>query len=236
MTIENKSGGSVTYDPSIAGSPLADQSRQTVRLHRAEKTAVGKGKVHYDPLVHNARITTDSGMIPLIMLDVGSTHGMYLGYEWELGGFQVASGFRSSRHHCLGTPHNRGCYPRPTNEIFTIPSVYYGTYQGDIDDGSNRFKKWFWNHKITRSLHDHADEPWTEVCMQDIGGKGNASMTGSTPQSAYDRSGRHRRGSWSRWISGTAPASAGIPIGTGSFTPRCGPTASILPPRPIRPG
>ena len=53
------------------------------------------------------------------------------------------------------------------HQIFTIPNVYYGTYQGDIDDGSNRFKKWFWNYKITRSLHDHADEPWTEVCMQD---------------------------------------------------------------------
>ena len=106
------------------------------------------------------------------MLDVGSRHGMYLGYEWELGGFQVTSGSDpldiTASAHPLTENVTRG-----NREIFTIPSVYYGTYRGDIDDGSNSFKKWFWNHKITRSLHDHADEPWTEVCMQVVGGNGS---------------------------------------------------------------
>jgi hypothetical protein len=64
--------------------------------------------------------------------------------------------------------------------------VYYGTYKGDIDDGSNRFKKWFWNRKITWSLYNHPDEPWIEVCMQAVGGRGSTSIVGDTPQSVYD--------------------------------------------------
>ena len=72
---------------------------------------------------------------------------------------------------------------RPPGGTFLIPSVYYGVYQGDIDDGSNRFKRWFWNHKITRSLHDNQDEPWTEMCV----GNGGPGTTGASPQSYYDR-------------------------------------------------
>ena len=72
--------------------------------------------------------------------------------------------------------------------MFAVPAVYYGTYQGDLDDGANRFKRWFWNHKITRSLHDNKDEPWSEVCMQDVSSpSGNAGVVGTTPQSVYDR-------------------------------------------------
>ena len=185
VTIENKSEGNVTYGPNIVAARLQIKANKAVNLHRADKTAVGKGKVTYDPLGAKAKIATNSGIIPLIMFDVGSTHGMYLGYEWELGGFQVTSGLDpldiTASVHPLTEKVIRG-----RNEIFTIPNVYYGAYKGDIDDGSNKFKKWFWNHKITRSLHDHADEPWTEVCMQDIGGKGSTSITGNTPQSAYD--------------------------------------------------
>ena len=119
------------------------------------------------------------------MLDVGATHGAYIGYEWELGAFQFASGPDPLDISVSVFPITEAV-TQGANEIFTIPSVYYGTYKGDSDDGSNRFKKWFWNHKITRSLHDNAGEPWTEACMQLLGGNGVASVTGATPQSAYD--------------------------------------------------
>lgn len=185
VTIENKSGGNVTYDPSIVATRLQIKADSAVKLHYAEKTDAGKGKVYYDPLGPQARITTQSNVIPLMILDVGSTHGMYLGLEWELGGFQVTAGFDprdvSASVHPITEKVIRG-----DRAIFTIPSVYYGTYQGDIDDGSNKFKKWFWKHKITRSLYHHADEPWTEACMQDIGGNGSTSITGNTPQRVYD--------------------------------------------------
>jgi hypothetical protein len=185
VTIENKSGGNVTFDSNIVAARLRIRADETVKVHRAEKTAAGKGKVYYDPLGAKARVATHSGMIPFIMLDAGSAHGMYLGFEWELGGFQVQSASDpldiTASVHPITEKVTRG-----NHEVFTIPSVYYGTYKGDIDDGSNRFKKWFWNRKITRSLYNHADEPWTEVCMQAVGGRGSTSIVGDTPQSVYD--------------------------------------------------
>ena len=30
-------------------------------------------------------------------------------------------------------------------------------------DGTNRFKRWFWDEKITRTLHDNENEPWTQM-------------------------------------------------------------------------
>jgi len=68
----------------------------------------------------------------LITLDVGSTHGAYIGYEWELGAFHVASG-SDPRDLSVSVFPITEAVTQGANEIFTIPSVYYGTYKGDID-------------------------------------------------------------------------------------------------------
>ena len=65
VTIENKSEKDVIYDPSIVATRLQIKADNAVNLHRAEKTAVGKGKVYYDPLGAEARVTTNSETIPL---------------------------------------------------------------------------------------------------------------------------------------------------------------------------
>ncbi len=184
-TIENKSGGDVTYAATIPAARLQIRADHPVDLHRFDKTAVGKGIVHHNAIHPNSTISNNSSLMPYIMLDVASTHGLYIGYEWELGGFTVASGSDPLGITASAYPITENV-TQGNNETFTIPDAYYGTYRGDIDDGSNRFKKWFWNHKITRSLHDNADEPWTEVCMQPVGGTGSTSVTGSTPQNTYD--------------------------------------------------
>ena len=184
--IKNTSGGDVTFGPGIAAARVDLVADSAVTLHRADKTAVGRGKVHQDVIGPNAKFSTGTSVIPFIMLDVGSTHGAYFGFEWELGGFNVSAQKDPLRMTASVHPITENVI-QATGEVFLIPSVYYGTYQGDIDDGSNRFKRWFWNHKITRSLHDNQDEPWVEVCMQEIGGKGSTSITGNTPQSVYDR-------------------------------------------------
>ncbi|MCY2950810.1 MAG: GH36 C-terminal domain-containing protein [Planctomycetota bacterium] len=184
--IENKSGGDVTFSTGAAAAEVLLAADAAVTLHRAEKTAVGEGKVHQDTIGPNSRFSTGADIIPLIILGVGTRHGAYLGFEWELGGFRVSSQEEPQRMTASVHPITENV-TRANGELFRIPSVYYGVYQGDIDDGSNRFKRWFWNHKITRSLHDNQNEPWVEVCMADIGGKGNAGITGKTPQSAYDR-------------------------------------------------
>ncbi len=185
VTIANHTGGKVVYRPEIAAGGLGLQADRAVHLWSFEKTSAGQGRVVDELIGPGTRCARDSEYVPLIMLDAGSVQGAYIGYEWELGRFQIAAGSNALELTVAVLPFTEPV-PQEANEIFTIPSVYYGTYKGDLDDGSNRFKKWFWNHKITRSLHDQADEPWTEVCMQPLGGNGSTSVTGSTPQSAYE--------------------------------------------------
>lgn len=185
VTIENKTGQGLVYSPDISANVLRLRADKSVNLWSFEKTSQGQGRVGNDLIAPGLHFTKDSRYVPLIMLDVGANHGAYIGFEWELGAFQIASGSDPLDIIVSVLPITEPVSRGP-NEVFTIPNVYYGTYKGDIDDGSNRFKKWFWNYKITRTLHDHADEPWTEVCMQVLGGNGSASVTGATPQSAYD--------------------------------------------------
>jgi hypothetical protein len=185
VTIKNISGEELICDANMPAANLQIKTDNPAILHYFEKTDIGNGKVFSELLSTNCNIDTDSKMMPFVMLDVDATHGLYIGYEWELGGFKVTTGNDPLEIFVAVNPIDEAITVGD-NEILFIPSVYYGTYQGDIDDGSNRFKEWFWNHKITRSLYENTDEPWTEVCMQILGGNGSASITGETPQSAYD--------------------------------------------------
>lgn len=186
VTIQNQSTTNVTFKSDPPAASLNLVSDAPVTLHFADKTQAGKGVVHQQTLAPKSAITTNRDQIPFLILNAAGTHGFYLGFEWELGGFKVSA--PADANHLTASAHPiTDNVVRAPGATFLVPSVYYGAYAGDIDDGSNRFKRWFWAHKITRSLHDNADEPWVEVCMQEIGGTGATSITGNTPQSVYDR-------------------------------------------------
>ncbi|MGA2620039.1 MAG: GH36 C-terminal domain-containing protein, partial [Thermoguttaceae bacterium] len=185
-TIENKSGAEVVFSREVPAASLKLAAEAAVTLHRAEKTPAGKGVVYQDVIGPKASFATHNAQIPLVILGIGNTHGVYFGFEWEVGGFRISSDVDPLHLTVSAHPITENV-TRANGTQFLVPSVYYGAYRGDIDDGSNRFKRWFWNHKITRSLHDNKNEPWVEVCMQDIGGNGSSSITGNTPQVIYDR-------------------------------------------------
>ncbi len=185
--VENRSGSSIVIPSTLAAAKIGLTANGAVTLHRARKTQVGVGEVFQNTIGANADFTTDSSIIPFLLLGVGEKHGAYMGFEWELGGFHVVSAANPRQLTVSAFPVTENVTRFP-GAMFTMPAMYYGTYQGDLDDGANRFKRWFWNHKITRSLHDHKDEPWSEVCMQDVSSpSGNASVVGTMPQSVYDR-------------------------------------------------
>jgi len=187
VTIENKSGGEVIFPPALAAAQAVLTADGSVTLHRARKTNAGVGEVLQDTIGANANFGTDASIIPFMLLGVGEKHGAYFGFEWELGGFRVTSAANPQEFTVAVHPLTEQVTRAP-GAVFAIPAVYYGTYQGGLDDGANRFKRWFWNHKITRSLHDNENEPWSEVCMQDLSSpSGNASVVGVTPQSVYER-------------------------------------------------
>lgn len=182
VTVQNKSNGTVTFAPTDAAK-LAMVADDTVTLQRANKTAVGVGRVDRDVLANDETYIADKKKFPLVFLDSGRLHGVYLGYEWEIGNIQVQTGADYKRPTATVQPVTEDVTRAPGG-VFAIPSVYYGAYQGEVDDGSNSFKRWFWNYKITRTLHDHANEPWVELCIADPGKIG---PSGNTPQTVYDQ-------------------------------------------------
>ena len=60
-----------------------------------------------------------------------------------------------------------------------MPSVYFGAFAGDVDAGTNSFKRWFWEHKVPRSLYTNPTEPWSEICWDPITG---ALFNGTAPR------------------------------------------------------
>ncbi len=188
VSVTNKSDINVIFNQGMMAASVKLTSDMPLTVHRAFKTNVGIGKVQEDKLTANSRGNTDANWIPLLLIGAGTKHGAYLGYEWELGGFQWSVGTNPLQLTCNVMPITENV-TRVPGSVFQIPSVYYGVYKGDFDDGSNSFKRWFWNHKITRSLYDNTNEPWVEMCMQEISekGDGSAGVTGNTPQSLYDR-------------------------------------------------
>ena len=79
MTIKNETGGELVFSPAILAAPPRLKADKGVTLWGFAKTNVGKGwvcKVCHGP---KATFETDSGHIPLVILDVGSVHGAYLG-------------------------------------------------------------------------------------------------------------------------------------------------------------
>ena len=136
----------------------------------------------------------------------GTAHGIYVGSEWELGHFNVTT--RGSGSHLVDTflviapidPANTTKH-LPADSVaiatgnddpdirgeFTVPTVYYGAFVGRQEDGSNSFKLWFWRHKITRSLHENANEPWVQQCWEPIAGEPFPGLASSrASQSSYN--------------------------------------------------
>lgn len=96
------------------------------------------------------------GMIPMVYLDA-ATYGAYIGVEWT-----------SERIFCEGT--DDGAYVcvdygegfttlLPEGESFTVAPIYVGFYDGDVDDGSNLFKRWFFLEKTPKNVLYNENEP-----------------------------------------------------------------------------
>ena len=155
------------------------------------------------------RTEKEGQYIPLGFVTAEDTHGLFVGSEWELGHIDIgttAALLRASsssmieQRHTLSTQvaiapieHADVAKQLPEDYVaiatgsldpdvvssFRVPTVYYGTFAGDVDAGSNLFKRWFWDYKITRSLREHPDEPWSEICWDPVSG---ALFNGSVPR------------------------------------------------------
>jgi len=121
--------------------------------------------IYRDTLAKDASVTAwttthqdfnSGGMIPILYLDGGSC-GAYGAFEWSScrihgtgieGGVLLTADFGGNFSTLL-----------PPGEDLMIPPFYFGVYDGDIDDGSNLFKHWFFRVKTPSAVRDNPNEP-----------------------------------------------------------------------------
>ncbi len=112
------------------------------------------------------------GYIPITYLDCGGSCGAYVGLEWTYGQILVTreeqDGTAVTADVSLGYGRRDGTFDSRVDDggTFVVPTVYLGVYDGDVDDASNGFKKWFFARKAPATLRDNPEEPYTQADMQ----------------------------------------------------------------------
>ncbi|MBQ3085865.1 MAG: hypothetical protein IJC45_00870, partial [Clostridia bacterium] len=107
---------------------------------------------------------TENFYLPMIYVTNGSDNGFYTAFEWTTGRILATSndGERLTLSVDMDEVSEHGgefLTIVPAGDTFVFPPVYYGVYDGSLDDGSNTFKKWFFDCKATATLRDNPNEP-----------------------------------------------------------------------------
>ncbi len=188
MTIANQTGQDISvFGQDMVTADLAIVADSPVTLWRFNKTPRGggpdgngvvrtdvglfkddlsAGKTVQSEFGHPGDPQTDADL-PFEMYDVGSKHGLYIGYMFGYGR-SITTAAQDPLHigdHLYLDDGER--IPVEKDKSFTVPGILIGTYKGDTDDGSNEMKKWFWNYKVQPFLKN-ADEPLIELCNDNV--------------------------------------------------------------------
>ena len=182
FTVANGSNKSISIYPQPKGIDIDVASDNTATLWRfnKDKHPIDDIGVYADVLTGGSEYaasafddTLGGGFLPLAVLDIGSDHGIYAGWEWQIGYVGVSA--KDDLNFTVHTGYDNGAddgqngpdVPEGRLDVgamasFEMPASYLGAYKGDVDDGTNRFKRWFWNNKVPGNLRDDPTEPWTQ--------------------------------------------------------------------------
>lgn len=110
-----------------------------------------------------------NGYLPMIY-QVTERGGLYCALEWSSGRVTAAAGDTSVRFAVdmdyVSENNDRfSTLVNPGDEI-ALPSVYIGAFDGSLDNGSNIFKRWFFECKAPSALRDNPMEPLSQMDMQ----------------------------------------------------------------------
>ena len=111
-----------------------------------------------------------SGYIPMAYITSDDSYGVYTALEWSSGRVIVGSdGDRNTVKVDMDDVSKTGgefCTKIPAGGTLVLPNVYLGAYEGDVDDGSNAFKKWYFACKSPASMRSDKNEPYSQMDMQ----------------------------------------------------------------------
>lgn len=101
-----------------------------------------------------------SGSLPFEVLQSTDNHGLYIGYEHSYGNMLIRTQSDKTKvRFTAELGESTDVIERENGDVLRVPPVFYGAYCGDVDDGSNNMKEWFYNHLMTESLRVNANEP-----------------------------------------------------------------------------
>lgn len=109
-----------------------------------------------------------NGFIPMMYFDMG-TKGLYTVLEWTSGRVKASASDKLSVSVDMDDVHHTsGAFSTllSAGESFLAPTVYLGVYEGDVDEGSNIFKKWYLKNKAPANLSSNPNEPLNQMDMQ----------------------------------------------------------------------
>ncbi len=105
------------------------------------------------------------GDIPMLYIDYGD-RGLYLAFEWS-NTVLMARGLEKGGAALSAALADGNMVTRlPEGGGMRIPPVYLGVYKGDVDDGSNAFKRWFVRVKAPKAMLSDVREPLIQQDMQ----------------------------------------------------------------------
>lgn len=176
--IVNNTGSSITYranDISSADIILkVPDNSQVYQFNRSRynncsdglfTTGIVKTNVNTNmflkSVVENSWLKS-SGFLPFELIQ-SNNQGFYIGYEWSYGEMLMRTQQNKNiMRFSANLGYSSDTVTKENGESLTIPPVFFGAYTGDSDAGSNNMKKWFYNHFITASLRENANEPAIE--------------------------------------------------------------------------
>ncbi|MBB6670812.1 GH36 C-terminal domain-containing protein [Cohnella nanjingensis] len=178
-TILNKTGRDITYQHSdVVSADFSVRSDKAATVTRFSRSSMQSNtdRVGFNTGVFKETLSEYSNVqsivsndffpneyvLPFEMLDVSGEHGLYFGYVWDFGLYSNRTYGDPLQIHNLFFLGQKGSITEAAGKKLNVPGMFFGAYKGDIDAGSNKMKKWFWNYKITPTLKANANEPLTE--------------------------------------------------------------------------
>ena len=154
--------GPVEHQMSVKNTASVPVSFNGEDLVAAQLNLVSDKAAHLFPVAGGNVGYGERTPLPFQMIQGGTAHGVYLAYDYGCGKFlsTVTNNQIASRWWAAGIKNTATA----AGETFRCPGVMIQTYQGDEDDGANRFRRWFWTYEVTRSLYENPNDPPVEIC------------------------------------------------------------------------
>ena len=113
--------------------------------------------------------TNEKDQFPIFYFDRGDNSGYMVALEWTQGRVHHVENEDGNVYVTVNI--DKGVVSLfstivDANTTFEIPSVYLSAYDGDMEDGSNLLKSWYFDCKTPSNLRENPNEPLTQVEVQ----------------------------------------------------------------------